>query len=306
MRRVSVIIPTVGRRPYELLRAVVSALDQGEVIAEILVVVDLPERLCHLPRFEDPRVKVLVKHSLPRGPAAARNYGVMAASSELVAFLDDDDYWIAGKIERQLNAWHPNAVVATRVRVVQGHSGDMLQPDMPSRSSQRLADYLFPAPGFRRSSNRSVYPSSWLSSSELLRAHPFDESLTHWEDLNWLLGVVDQGVEFLWVWEPLTVCDHTRVSGVSQSQVGSADEDAAWAAAALRPRSVKAYQNHMLSYAVPGHAQAGAPMQAVQTLIGALRHGPTHPALLAKALVGITVPRAVWNRVKQLRHRRRP
>lgn len=306
MGSVSVVIPTVGRRQEQLTRAVASALAQGESIEEVLVVLDDPTRRDTMPAFQDPRVRVLVKDSAPRGPAAARNYGAAAAGADVVALLDDDDYWLPGKIDAQLRALGPRTVVATRTRILAADGETFVQPDAPPESAEKMADYLFPAPGFRRSPNHSVYPSSWLLPTRLLLDRPFDEGLAHWEDLNWLLGTIDDGATLTWVWEALTVCDHTRSSGLSQSQTGTPAEDEDWAESALRPRSRAAYQNHVLTYAVPGFARSGARARALRLLIEALREGPVTPALLAKAVVGLTVPAPLWERARAVRERLSP
>jgi len=49
------------------------------------------------------RVQVLVNHRTP-GLAGARNTGVLALDTELVAFCDDDDVWLPGKLTAQVRA----------------------------------------------------------------------------------------------------------------------------------------------------------------------------------------------------------
>jgi len=85
----SVIIPT-RNRPQYLRGAVESALAQSHPPHEVLVVDDgkgAAQTLHGLP----PVVKVLDNHE--RGPVAARILGVERAEGDVIAFLDDDDWW---------------------------------------------------------------------------------------------------------------------------------------------------------------------------------------------------------------------
>ncbi|MGH6887029.1 MAG: glycosyltransferase family 2 protein, partial [Geminicoccales bacterium] len=99
MPSIAVVIPT-HNRTTPLVRAVRSVLSQTLRPAELIVVDDgsTPPAGGCLADF--PEVRVIVN---PRrmGAASSRNRGVQAASSELIAFLDSDDYWADIKLEAQ-------------------------------------------------------------------------------------------------------------------------------------------------------------------------------------------------------------
>ena len=90
---VTVVIPTY-RRPALLTGAVRSALGQDYRNLEVIVVGDGCPDLDAMV-FDDPRVRIL---NLPTnhgaGGALPRNYGIMLAAGEIVAYLDDDNEWL--------------------------------------------------------------------------------------------------------------------------------------------------------------------------------------------------------------------
>lgn len=101
---VSVVIPTY-KRPNLLVRSLHSVLGQSFNDLEVIVVVDgskdgTPQMVAAI---GEPRVRVIV-HERNKGAPAARNTGIKAAKGAFVAFLDDDDIWLPGKLEKQMQA----------------------------------------------------------------------------------------------------------------------------------------------------------------------------------------------------------
>ncbi|MRK00714.1 MULTISPECIES: glycosyltransferase family 2 protein [Aeromicrobium] len=120
---ITAVVPT-HRRPELMRRAVQSIVDQtysGPI--EIIVVFDACEP--ELPAVETSPLRVLraVTNDRVRGLAGARNTGILAASHEFVAFLDDDDHWLPGKLEAQMAVFaaHPEVgLVGTAMEVDDG------------------------------------------------------------------------------------------------------------------------------------------------------------------------------------------
>src|SRR5689334_787629 len=89
---VSVVVPTIGRP--ELLRALRSIRAQRTTACIELIVVHDGERGAKLP----PEIAGVADHVLRTagrvGGSRARNIGIAAATSDLIALLDDDDEWL--------------------------------------------------------------------------------------------------------------------------------------------------------------------------------------------------------------------
>jgi glycosyltransferase involved in cell wall biosynthesis len=104
---VSVVISTYNRREA-CERALRSVLAQTERPLEIIVcdngsTDDTETRLREWEQRE-PLVRYLRQPVNSGTPATSRNAGIEHAQGELIAFLDDDDEWLAGKLALQLDA----------------------------------------------------------------------------------------------------------------------------------------------------------------------------------------------------------
>jgi glycosyltransferase involved in cell wall biosynthesis len=171
---VSVIVPT-RNRPGLVWGAVRSALDQEGVRVEVCVVDDGSAEALTPPT--DERVQV-IRLERGRGAAAARNAGLAATSGALVAFLDDDDEWLPGKLVRQVEAL--NAAGPGTVMVASGF--DLWDGERLVASAAPPADLnsggLLAHPG--------VSPSTALARrTAIVAAGGFDESVRRTED--WVL-----------------------------------------------------------------------------------------------------------------------
>jgi len=98
---VSAIIPTFNSAAF-ISEAIDSVRAQTCSVDEIIVIDDGSTDSTTQIVADYPEIKLIGQNHL--GPAAARNTGIRQAQSELIAFLDSDDLWLANKIERQLSA----------------------------------------------------------------------------------------------------------------------------------------------------------------------------------------------------------
>ncbi len=103
--KVSVIITTYNREAL-LPRSVNSVLDQDFRDLELIIVNDCsPDdtaRVLQNLSEKDARIRV-VTHRTNRGQTTALNSGIRAARGEYIAFLDDDDEWLPGKLSAQVD-----------------------------------------------------------------------------------------------------------------------------------------------------------------------------------------------------------
>ena len=102
MKEVNVIIPTFNRA-LKVVRAVDSVLKQTYKDFEITVVDDgSTDNTSQLLAPFNAEI-TYISHPNNKGVSAARNTGIKASQSPLIAFLDSDDYWLPEKLGQQVD-----------------------------------------------------------------------------------------------------------------------------------------------------------------------------------------------------------
>ena len=106
---VSVIIPTYNRK-NELIQSIKTVMDQtykGNI--EIIIVDDSKDSLKSIIQKEfsknlknKNRIINYIHKAKKEGAPLARNLGIKESNGDYIAFLDDDDIWVAEKIEKQV------------------------------------------------------------------------------------------------------------------------------------------------------------------------------------------------------------
>lgn len=130
----SVVIPTFNRR-HLIGKAIHSALGQTTPPLEIIVVDDgsTDETVAWLQsEFQSTQVRV-VRNARSKGPAGARNTGILSARGDVIAFLDSDDEFYPHHLSdcaRALNCLTKVGVVFGRAHYFQGSSQvDYMNPN---------------------------------------------------------------------------------------------------------------------------------------------------------------------------------
>ena len=109
MKTVSIVIPTYKNRGG-LTNSVDSALAQDyEGLIEVIVVDDNDPNSEFrksttelMARYSDNSKVKYICHEVNKNGAAARNTGIKASTGDYIAFLDDDDLFLEGKLTKQV------------------------------------------------------------------------------------------------------------------------------------------------------------------------------------------------------------
>ena len=187
MSTLSVIVPVYNAEPY-LAACLESIVAQTPAPDEVLVIddgssdgsVDIARRFA----ADHPTLRSVAEEHA--GGAAALNRGLGLAKGELLAFLDADDLWLAGKSELQLAALmaHPE------VEMVFGLTEVFISPELTPEEQARLVcpegPQLFRATG-----------SIMLRTAAARRLGLFDMTLRTGWFLDWHMRAVDLGMREL-------------------------------------------------------------------------------------------------------------
>lgn len=153
--KVSVIIPTYNGKEH-LGEAIQSVLDQTYKDFELLVINDAspndPAEV--MAKFDDPRIRYIV-HERNRGVDQARSTGIRSSSGEIVAFLDQDDYYHPEKLEAHVRFYekHPNVGFTYNARFELDYSAKSIRTIWRPSRNITLADLVLWFP---------IAPSDWV------------------------------------------------------------------------------------------------------------------------------------------------
>ncbi|ALF54790.1 family 2 glycosyl transferase [Nostoc piscinale CENA21] len=198
---VSVIVPTFNRANL-LPRAISSILQQTLSNFELIIVDDgsTDNTAEVVKEFTDPRIKFLPLGK-NYGGSYARNQGIKAASTELIAFLDSDDEWLAEKLELQVKRLQESDDPLATVVYCLGYECVEGQRKIPSL-------HLHEGDVFDNLLRGWLPPTTSLfmvKRSALLEVNGFDESLPSFQDYDLWLSLAAANNHFLAVDQPLII-----------------------------------------------------------------------------------------------------
>lgn len=180
---ISVIIPTFNRAAF-LPTALASIYAQATRSLQVIVVDDgSTDHTAAVVRDFDAELTYLYQAN--RGPVAARNCGLDQARGEWVTFLDSDDQWVAGRLQRQLAlaAADPTAqIIWGMLQVVRQcpHDPTRVEPVGGPTLQTQLGSALF---------RRALFAADSVGR--------LDENLYTNDDVDWFCRALEQGIEMI-------------------------------------------------------------------------------------------------------------
>ena len=175
---VSVIIPAYNCAKY-IEKAIDSVLVQN-VPLEIIVIND-----CSTDNIEEVMGKyfrlenvIYIKNLRNLGAAESRNKGVNIARGEYIAFLDGDDIWREGKLQKQLELIEEsNAVLCTTARQIINRKGEVTKKIIPTKTVISYKQLM---------KNNCISCSSVLLKKTVAQKFPMHHDDCHEDYIMWL------------------------------------------------------------------------------------------------------------------------
>ncbi len=174
---VSVIIPS-HNRPELLADAVSSVMAQRHPV-QILVVDDGSSPPVAASGVLARGAVTILRNDTARGPSRARNRGLDAATGDFVAFLDDDDRWLPGKLTACLKAFDAHD---TDIGAVAHKTGYRAPAGMPATGSRVLDDPLR-----HFGTHQTPHPDSLVIRRDIADKVRFAEDLPAAEDVDFAI-----------------------------------------------------------------------------------------------------------------------
>ena len=219
---VSVVIPTYNRADT-IVKAIASVRNQSYTNWEIVVVDDASKDNTRktIEQLGDFQIRYL-RHNTNLGGSEARNTGIDNAKGEYIAFLDSDDIWQPNKLAMQIEAIRSVGETKNIVSYTQFSTSFQtvyrrnILPERGKQNEETLADYLWLHGG-------EMLTSTLIVSRQLAAKTRFQSRLKKHQDLDFLLRLEKENVEFVFVSQPLTIWHNEfksdRVSKILNYQI---------------------------------------------------------------------------------------
>ncbi|MCT8383257.1 glycosyltransferase family 2 protein [Leuconostoc mesenteroides] len=204
-KKITAII-TTHSRPELFKRALISVLEQTITINQIIIVLNNvdPETLniANVYKSKNNNIEIIQTDQYLSG-AIIRNMAIKNSTGDYIALLDDDDYWLSTKIEKELLlAEQKNVgVIYTGLRRLTGSTthSDVL-PTLQGEVSEKIFSEI------------PTVTSAILFEKSILKQELFDEKLTHWQEYELLIRL-SKVTNFAFVPEILTVIQDDNKTG---------------------------------------------------------------------------------------------
>ena len=183
LAKVSVIIPTKNRKDA-LLRSLRSVYKQTLSPYEVIVVDDGSSvDNTHIYKKQFPQIKI-IKNSVSKGGAVARNQGAEKATGEYLAFLDSDDEWLPNHLSHRIDvvkSQNADGIFGTFI-LVKGNDQKPISFKLnKSRNKQNIGNFILSEDRF------DARTSSFFFKRNAFLEIKFDENLKKHQD--WDLAI---------------------------------------------------------------------------------------------------------------------
>lgn len=275
-RTIAAVVVTIGRP--ELLRAVESITRQTHPVDEIIVVADT---LSTLSIPEDGRIRV-VRIGPGAGAGIGRQQGVNEATCDIIALLDDDDWWLPSKVERLMEDTQNldgDWIASSRVEAHGLGREPLIWPARTIKPAEPVVEYLFLKHRLR--GGTGFIQSSCLAFTRNLALQvPFDPELRFHQDVGWVVDVAHARPDV-----PLIQSEHVLSAYYVAPGTGSVSheiralESVAWALNRLEPDGPRVVGDFILTHSLILAERSRSVRLALKVVREALTHGrPGWPA----------------------------
>ncbi|GHB31495.1 glycosyltransferase family 2 protein [Mongoliitalea lutea] len=215
----AVIIPTYNR-PSDLIRAIDSVYSQSRVADEVWVVNDGEKHngFDHLIK-KYPTIKI-IHNPFSRGANFSRNLGAKLAATDVLMFLDDDDWWASSKIDAQMSLFEKDPFLGLI------YSGkNVVYDSIPKKVQYKIhcQDYFNPYKEILMENFIGTTSSVAIKKEVFEQAGCFDESLPAMQDYDLWIRICkiskvryDQGFHVFYTVNKGTSKGQISKSGVNQ------------------------------------------------------------------------------------------